>query len=129
MLKIPCLPKSGIIGSEDSHVESLLPDCSPLASVCTPIYQIYQGIDFLTHGSRTRLLASAQEVRNAGLIPGLRRSPGGRHGSLLQYSCLESPVDRGACWATVYWVAKSWTRLSDSACSMHPLLTQIAITI
>ena len=30
----------------------------------------------------------------------------------LQYSCLENPVDKGAWWATVPGVAKSWTRLS-----------------
>ena len=29
----------------------------------------------------------------------------------LQYSCLENPVDRGAWWATVHRVTKSWTRL------------------
>ena len=74
-------------------------------------------------------LANAQEVRDAGLIPGLRRSPGGRHGNLLQYSCLESPMDRGACWATVRWVARGWTQLSGSACSMHPLLTQMLLLL
>jgi len=37
-----------------------------------------------------------------GLIPGLGRSPGGRHGNPLQYSCLENSVDRGAWWATVH---------------------------
>ena len=31
----------------------------------------------------------------------------------LQYSCLETPMDRGAWWATVHGVTKSWTRLSD----------------
>ena len=31
----------------------------------------------------------------------------------LQYSCLENPMDRGAWWATVHGVAKSWTQLSD----------------
>ena len=31
----------------------------------------------------------------------------------LRYSCLENPMDRGAWWATVHGVAKSWTRLSD----------------
>ena len=30
----------------------------------------------------------------------------------LQYSCLENPMDRGAWWATVYGVTKSWTQLS-----------------
>ena len=32
-------------------------------------------------------------------LPGSRRSPGEGKGSPLQYSCLEDPVDRGACWA------------------------------
>ena len=31
----------------------------------------------------------------------------------LQYSCLENSMDRGAWWATVHGVAKSWTGLSD----------------
>ena len=42
-------------------------------------------------------------------FPGLGRSPGGRHGKPLQYSCLENPMDRGALWAKVHGVAKSWT--------------------
>ena len=42
------------------------------------------------------------------LIPGLGRSPGERNGNPLQYSCLENPMDRGAWWATVHGVAKSW---------------------
>ena len=34
-------------------------------------------------------------------------------GTPLQYSCLENPRDRGAWWAAVHGVARSWTRLSD----------------
>ena len=44
-------------------------------------------------------------------IPGSGRSPGGGNGNPLQYSCLENPMDRGAWWAVVSGVAKSWTRL------------------
>ena len=33
-------------------------------------------------------------VGDLGLIPGLARSPGGGHGNILQYSCLENPMDR-----------------------------------
>ena len=33
---------------------------------------------------------------DAGLIPGLGRSPGEGNGNPLQYSCLENPMDRGA---------------------------------
>ena len=46
-------------------------------------------------------------------IAGLGRSPGEGNGYLLQYSCLENSMDRGACWATVLEVAKSQTQLSD----------------
>ena len=41
------------------------------------------------------------------------RSPGKGNGNPLQYFCLETPMDRGAWWATVQEVAKSWTQLSD----------------
>ena len=51
------------------------------------------------------------------VIPGFGRSPGGVHGNPLQYSCLENSLDRGAWWATDHRVAKSQTRLSDSACT------------
>ena len=46
------------------------------------------------------------DVREIGSIPGLKRSPGGGHGNLLQYSCLENPTDRGALQATVHRDAK-----------------------
>ena len=55
------------------------------------------------------LPANAGDIRVAGLIPGLRISPGGGHGNSLRYSCLENPTDRGAWWATVHRVAKSQT--------------------
>ena len=43
-----------------------------------------------------------------GLIPGLGRSPGEGNGYLLQYSCLENSMNRGAWQAIVHGVAKSW---------------------
>ena len=55
---------------------------------------------------------SACNAGDLGSIPGLGRSPGGRHGNPLQYSCLENPMDGGAWWATVYGVTKSQTGLS-----------------
>ena len=51
------------------------------------------------------LPANAGDVRDAGLIPGLGRSPGAGHGSPLQYSCLENPMDRAAWRATVQSLA------------------------
>ena len=55
--------------------------------------------------------ANAGDIRDMGSIPGLGRYPGGGHGSLLQYSCLENPMDRGAWRATIHAVRKSRTRL------------------
>ena len=49
----------------------------------------------------------AGDVRDMGLIPGSGRSPGGRHGNPLQYSCLENPRDRGAWQATFHRIATS----------------------
>ena len=56
---------------------------------------------------------SPANTGDAGLIPGLERSPGEGNGTPLQYSCLENPMDRGAWWATVHGVAKRQTGLSD----------------
>ena len=39
--------------------------------------------------------ASAGDTRDMGLIPGLGRFPGEVNGTLLQYYCLENPMDRG----------------------------------
>ena len=55
------------------------------------------------------------------LIPGLGRSPGGRHSNPLQYSCLGNPMDRGAWQATVHSVAKSLTQLKRLSIHAHPL--------
>ena len=55
--------------------------------------------------------AHAGDIRDAGSVPGLGRSPGGGHGNPLQYSCLDNPMDRGTWRATVHGVAKSRTRL------------------
>ena len=51
--------------------------------------------------------ANAGDVRDVGSIHGLGRSPRGGHGNPFQYSCLRSPVDRGAWQATVYEVIES----------------------
>ena len=42
------------------------------------------------------LPAIVEELRDTGSIPGVGRSPRGGNGNLLQYSCLENPMDRGA---------------------------------
>ena len=42
------------------------------------------------------LTANPRDTRDMGLIPGSGRSPGGGNGNLLQYSCLENSMERGA---------------------------------
>ena len=57
--------------------------------------------------------ARAGDITDVGWIPGSGRSPGEGNGNLLQYSCLEDSMDRGAWQATVHRGAKSWTQLSN----------------
>ena len=52
---------------------------------------------------------SACNAGDPGLIPELGRSSGEGNGNPLQYFCLENSMDRGAWWATVHGVTKSWT--------------------
>ena len=65
----------------------------------------------LPHGSNGK--ESACSAGDQASIPGLGKSSGEGYGNPLQYSCLETPMDRGAWGATVHGVAKSQTRLSN----------------
>ena len=56
---------------------------------------------------------SVSSAGDPGLIPGLGRFPGGGHGDPLQYSCLETPKDRGAWQDTVHGVTESQTQLTN----------------
>ena len=51
--------------------------------------------------------------RRHGFDPWVGKIPWRRKGNPFQYSCLENPMDRGAWWAAVHGVTKSWTQLSD----------------
>ena len=51
---------------------------------------------------------SAHNAGDLGLIPELGISPGEGHGSLLHYSCLENPMDRGT-WRTMFIGSKRVT--------------------
>ena len=55
------------------------------------------------------LSANTGNTGDAGLIPGLGRSPGVGNENPLQYSCLENSMDREAWWVAVHWMAKSQT--------------------
>ena len=50
---------------------------------------------------------SACNAKDLESVPGLGRFPGEGNGNPFQYSCLETPIDRGAWWATVHGVTKS----------------------
>ena len=54
---------------------------------------------------------NAEDIKDAGLIHGSGRSPGGGHGNPLQNSCMGSPMDRRAWQAIVHRIAKSLTQL------------------
>ena len=60
---------------------------------------------------------NAGDIQNRGLIPGLGRSCGGGDSNLLQYSCLENPMDRGAWKAIGHGALKSQTQLKWLACT------------
>ena len=57
--------------------------------------------------------ANARDVRDSGSISRTGRSPGGGHRQPTPYSCLESPMDRGAWQATVHSVAQRWPWLEQ----------------
>ena len=57
--------------------------------------------------------ANAGDVEDMGLIPGSGRSPRGRNGNPVQFSCLENLMNKGSWWATVHGVSKTRTRLKQ----------------
>ena len=66
--------------------------------------------------------ANARDIRDVSSIPGSGRSPGGGNDNLLQYSCLENPMDRGA------WHASPWhPRESDMTECTNIRITKIKI--
>ena len=88
----------------------------PIALLLSPLNPLKSS--FTPHYTRASLVAQTVKasVCSAGdldSIPGSGRSPGERNGKVLQYFCLENPMDRGALKATVCGVTESRTRLSD----------------
>ena len=77
-----------------------------------------KGNDFKYPLQRSSLVCSddkecAWNEREVGSIPGSVRSPREANEYPFQYSCLENSMDRGASWATIDGVIKSWTWLSN----------------
>ena len=72
------------------------------------------------------LSANAGDTNVADLIPRSGRSPRGGHGNLLQISCLENPMDRGAWWAIVQGHKKSdRTEVTAHAHSVNMLIPNL----
>ena len=106
------IPGPGILGLPHLSVPQwALPSGSK-----TVMPSCFLGYDLTAGLSLVSLVAQCKEpacqCRRCRFDPWVGRSPGERNGNPLQYSCLEKAMDRGAWWAIVYGVAKSWTRLS-----------------
>ena len=99
---------SSLSHTENSHLLSILH------------MVMYVSLGFLVAQRLKHLPVSACNVGDLGLIPWSGRSSGEGNGNPLQYSCLENPIDRGAWWAAVHGVAKSWTRLHFHFQCMFP---------
>ena len=70
-------------------------------------------MSFLGYLEIKNLPANAGDTRDSGSVPDSGRSPGVGNGNLLQFSCLENSMGRGALQATVHGVTRSQTQLSD----------------
>ena len=102
---IVCLTIQTILESIIQHISSLLPFYL--------FFFIYMYIlSCCPDGSDSKKAACLEG--ESGSIPGSGRSSGERNGNTLQYSCLETSMDRGAQQATVNGVAKSRARLSTN---------------
>ena len=122
-------------GSCHSHLEmrklkhqvgNCLPEITQLVSYIGEIWipaWLTVGLPWWLSGKEST--CQCRSVRDAGLIPGLGRSPGGEHGNPLQYSCLENSMDRGAWCITVHRVAKS--RIWLKWLSMHACITDFKV--
>ena len=83
----------------------------PLRFPCleSPVFLLpgtVKGLNFQAYLGLPQWLSGKESACNAGdaggTIPGSGKSSGGGNGSLLQRSCLENPMDRGAWWATFH---------------------------
>ena len=66
----------------------------------TVLWRASQGAQWPKKKKKINPPANAGVIGGASSVPKSGRSPGGRNGNPLQYSCLENPMDRGAWWAT-----------------------------
>ena len=81
---------------------------------CFTVATFTQGLPWWLRGKKF-----ADNAKDSGSIPGLRRSPVKRTGNPLQCSCLENPMDRGAWQGAVHRVSQSQTRLMTKQQQQH----------
>ena len=113
-------PARSLSGSRENsnHCFQLEPEDRSTVSRCSwKIPNLSFGFPYVAQraslvAQMVKKLPAMQEMRVQS-IPGSRRSPGESSDHLLQYSCLENPMDRGSWWAMVCGVTESRTRLSD----------------
>ena len=115
------------IGTIHSTYSGFLVSTWTHVGVCVWVHGILSFIDNPVWASRVALVvknppANAGDIRDVGSIPGSGRCPGGGHGNLLQYSCLENPMNSGAWWATVHAsqrVGSDWSDWARTALRDH----------
>ena len=104
-LHLPSTTPSPQFAPLSRHYTLLLPSLPPNAATVNRLAHLLPDIfmlDMCIYGASQlalvvkNLLGKAGDMRDAGLIPGWGRPPGGGHGNPLEYSCLENPMDRGA---------------------------------
>ena len=97
--------------SEYTYVlsQSTLPTALNGMPTFRPVLYVIDGFPWWLSGKES--ICNAGDTGDMGLLPGWGSFPGERHGTPLQYSCLENPMDREAWWATVHRVAKNRTQL------------------
>ena len=85
-----------------------------------PLYQSFPG------DSVVKNLPAMQELQETmGSVPGSARAPGGGHGSSLQYSCLENPMDWGAWRAIVTNITKRQTEVTKHSAHSTALSARV----
>ena len=105
-------------GPEKSYIKDpCLTSFSPGSSnwVIIAIGKYYSGLPSWLSGKES--ICKERDAGDTGSIPGSGRSPGDRmttHSDIREWveNVSENPMNRGAWWATVHGVTKSWTQMS-----------------
>ncbi|KAB0338388.1 hypothetical protein FD755_025261 [Muntiacus reevesi] len=125
-----CMGKSKenmVMYMAENHIEHFTPECKFKESVFENYYVTYSSMIYRQQQSgrgwylglnkEGEIMKGNHVKKNkpaAHFLPKpLKDFPGGGHGHPLQYSCLENSMDRGAWWAAVHGVTKSWTQMRN----------------